>query len=457
MSSGKEILLAALKGVSNERVPWVPFTGVHAGSLIGAAPDTYLKEANLVVQGIKAVCERYLPDGVPIVFDLQVEAEILGCELEWSSETPPAVKSHPLANGGMLDSSVLPPYDLSKGRMPMIVEATRKLKQEIGDKVALYGLITGPLTLALHLRSAEFFMDMFYDPDGVVKLMDYCADIACKTAEAYIEAGADIIAVVDPMISQISADHFTQFVSSPLNKVFDKVAELEKLSSLFVCGDATRNLEVMCETHCDNISVDENVDLSTLRGVALKVGKSFGGNMRLTTTLLMGDEIASQKDAIECLDKGGTQGFVLAPGCDLPYAVPPANMEAVAKIVHDPYQLDVARNMTVAENTDSFEDIDFPDYEALDEIVIDVVTLDSGACAPCQYMVLAAKEASEMVDMDTRVVEHKIKSRDGLAYMTKLGIKAIPSLCIQGNLVYASIIPDSKTLAQAIRSASRPK
>ena len=455
--TGKEILISALKRMSPERVPWVPFAGVHAGSLIGATPDTYLKDADLIVKGIQAVCERYLPDGVPIVFDLQVEAEILGCDLEWSAETPPAVKTHPLANGGAIDTSSLPPYELTKGRMPLILDATRRLKEAIGDNVGLYGLITGPLTLALHLRSAEFFMDMFYDPDAVIQLLDYCADIACKTAAAYIEAGADVIAVVDPMISQISAEHFTQFVSAPLNKVFDAVASMDKLSSLFVCGDATRNLEVMCETHCDNISVDENVDLSVLKDVALKASKSFGGNMRLTTTLLMGDEIASQKDAIECLDKGGTQSFILAPGCDLPYAVPAANMEAVAKIVHDPYQLDVARNIPVAESTDSFDDIPLPEYSKLDEIIIDVVTLDSSACAPCQYMVLAAKEASEMVDTETRVVEHKISSRDGLAYMTKLGIKAIPSLCIQGNLVYASIIPDSKTLAQAIRSASRKK
>jgi len=39
----------------------------------------------------------YDPDGQPVVFDLQIEAEILGCELMWAKFAPPSVASHPLA------------------------------------------------------------------------------------------------------------------------------------------------------------------------------------------------------------------------------------------------------------------------------------------------------------------------------------------------------------------------
>jgi len=39
--------------------------------------------------------------------------------------------------------------------------------------------------------------------------------------------------------------------------------------------------------------------------------------------------------------------------------------------------------------------------------------------------------------------------------MKKLGIKAIPSLCIQGNLVCSSIIPDEQTLVKAIQAAKK--
>ncbi|MBN2233907.1 MAG: uroporphyrinogen decarboxylase family protein [Opitutales bacterium] len=452
--TGKEILLKALRGETPERIPWVPFAGVHAGSLIGADPELFLRDANLIEKGVLHVCDRYKPDGVPIVFDLQIEAEMLGCELEWASETPPAVKSHPLAGQMPVDIGVLPAFDANSGRLPVVIEATRRLKSGIGKDVALYGLITGPLTLALHLRSAELFMDLICDEDSADQLMAYCADVACRMAKAYLDAGVDVLAVVDPMISQISSEHFLRFVSGPLNRVFDAIAEAGRLSSLFVCGDATRNLEVMCETHCDNVSVDENIDLAVLRSVAQKAGKSFGGNLKLTTTLLLGSPLECQKDAIDCLDKGGASGFILAPGCDLPYAVPPANLEAVARLVHDPYERDVVRTLEAHADGGDLPDIDLPDYDSLDRIRIDVVTLNSAACAPCQYMVLAARDAAEAVGDPIEVVEHKITTKEGLAAMRKLGVDAIPSICIQGRLAYASIIPDSKTLAKAILKAS---
>ena len=45
------------------------------------------------------------------------------------------------------------------------------------------------------------------------------------------------------------------------------------------------------------------------------------------------------------MEVGGDRGFVLAPGCDLPYATPPANLEAIAKIALDPYELEVAKTV----------------------------------------------------------------------------------------------------------------
>ena len=37
----------------------------------------------------------------------------------------------------------------------------RKMKRQVGDRTALYGLVCGPMTLASHLRGTEIFMDMF--------------------------------------------------------------------------------------------------------------------------------------------------------------------------------------------------------------------------------------------------------------------------------------------------------
>ncbi len=452
--NGKELLLSALQGQPVPRLPWLPFVGVHGGSLTGTSASDYLRDPDKLCAGLLRAHQAYRPDGLPIAFDLQIEAEILGCELRWAEDSPPAVCSHPLLDA--VDLNALPVFDVGSGRMPVVLDALRQVKAKIGDTVALYGLITGPFTLGLHLRGDDIFLDMYDEEDEVDALLAYCAEVGQATARAYLEAGADVVAVVDPMVSQISPEHFERFVSGPLDSVFKAIHEGGGLASLFVCGDATRNLPAMCKTTCDNLCVDENVSLPALREVATAAGKSFGGNLRLTTALLLGDELESQKDALRCFDEGGETGFILAPGCDLPYATPEANLRAVTELVHDPYQRDVARSAVAATTEDTFAEITLPDYASSANVIVDVVTLDSGSCAPCQYMVQAAQQAASEAGIDVEVREHKIKERAGLGYMKKLNVSAIPSICIQGQEHFASIIPDRPRLVAAIRAVSDP-
>ena len=92
--NGKERISNAFKSQPVDRIPWVPFVGVHGGFLAGYKADEYLQSADFMVNGINKAIEAYEPDGVPVCFDLQIEAEALGCQLAWSPENPPAVVSH---------------------------------------------------------------------------------------------------------------------------------------------------------------------------------------------------------------------------------------------------------------------------------------------------------------------------------------------------------------------------
>lgn len=456
MASDKSLLLRALRGEPVNRLPWVPFVGVHGGALVDLDATAYLKSVDAIVSALKAAAERYQPDGLPVVFDLQLEAEILGCDLVWAKETPPSVASHPL--GDDYNIAGLPEFSKDAGRLPIVLDAVRRTKAAIGESVALYGLLTGPLTLALHLRGDDVLLDMFDEEESVPVLLEFCASIARQMIDAYVEAGVDVIAVVDPMVSQIGPHHFTQFVSPVLDAIFDHARKRGVLSPLFVCGNATRNLEAMAATTCDNISVDENVDLAQLARIAGGAGKSFGGNLQLTVALLLGDPDDVRRDVLRCLDQVGDRpGFILAPGCDLPYATPLINLETIATLVHDPYQLEVARSLPDKTSSDPYDDIEIPAYPSMPEVIIDVVTLDSAGCAPCAYMVKSAQEAARVYGRPAEVREHKITGRDGLGYMTKLGVSAIPSICVDGAEKFASIIPDRTDLVNVLKQAAASK
>ena len=68
-------------------------------------------------------------------------------------------------------------------------------------------------------------MQMFDHPDYVKAVVGFCASVGRKAAQAYLENGADVIAVVDPMTSQISAAHFQEFCTPPLNELFNFIRE----------------------------------------------------------------------------------------------------------------------------------------------------------------------------------------------------------------------------------------
>jgi uroporphyrinogen decarboxylase len=213
----------------------------------------------------------------------------------------------------------------------------------------------------------------------------------------------------------------------------------------------------MCQTPCDNVSVDENIPLDLVRDLAQRNGKSFGGNLKLTTALLLGEELDAKRDALRCMDLGGTKGFILAPGCDLPYAVPEANLQAVAEVLFDEYQRDVARAASREEAETAVEEIELPEYESEKKVIVDVVTLDSASCAPCQYMVGAVKEAAGRLGERVLIREHKITTRNGLGHMAKLGVGQIPTICIDGEVRFPSIIPDVNTLIHELEARARDK
>jgi MtaA/CmuA family methyltransferase len=446
MISGLELIKATMSLLETNRIPWVPFVGVHGGYLIGSDAKSYLNSSERMVQGISKAVELYNPDGIPVIFDLQLEAEILGCRLKWSQGTPPAVISHPLSEGISVTQLSIPrPGD---GRIPLVLETTRILRQKYPE-LALYGLITGPFTLALHLLGTDIFLKMFEAPDEIARIMEFCTKVGMKMAEYLIDGGCDVIALVDPMTSQIDPDNFQQFVTPYAKQIFSFIRERKKLSSFFVCGHAQQNIEVMCSCRPDNISIDENIPLEFVRDIALRNGISFGGNMRLTVVLLMGNEDDARQEAISCLDRGGKKGFILSPGCDMPMETPPVNIKAVTELVYDPYLQQVVRALEKSESR--VEILNMNDYGQSDKVIVDIITLDSESCAPCQYMVEAVKRVAPHFEGVVEWREHAIKQMEAVTFMSSLMVKNIPTICIDGKIAFVSKIPPQNQLIQAIQ------
>jgi uroporphyrinogen decarboxylase len=451
--TGRERIRKTFHLEPTDRIPWLPFVGSHAASLIDITPDTYLQSEDAIVRGMCRASELYAPDGLPVVFDLQVEAEALGCQIRWSKENPPAVISH-IWEGKDLSSFQVPGLD--SGRIPLIMNAAARLRAELPD-ISLFGLITGPFTLAMHLTGVNLFIQMFDNPGAVKDFLMKMHDIGCIMADKYLKAGCDVIAVVDPMTSQIGPEHFREFVTPAVSGIFRYVREKGALNSFFVCGDAQKNVTVMAESGPDNICIDENIPLDFVKAECLKRGISFGGNMRLTTVMLLGTPEDNAAHAVDCMEVGGEIGYVLAPGCDIPYAAPTANIQAIARVISNPYEREIALELARNRDLDSIPQFDLSEYGRADRVIVDVITLDSEGCAPCQYMVESVRETVPEFEGLVEWREHKIKHTEGLAFMTALMVRNIPTICIDGKIRFVSIMPKREELIAAIQERINEK
>ena len=446
---GKALIFEVLKGNHVERTPWVPYTGSQIANLKGYTAEEMFKDADKLFECCLEAEAQYSPDGMTPMFDLQVEAEILGCDLTWYANTPPTVCSHPLSG-----ELIIPTRRIQKteGRIPLILDVMRRFKAAKPD-VAMYGLVCGPFTLASHLRGTDIFMDMYDNEDGVKALVSYCEEVVREVAQMYIEAGCDIIAAVDPLVSQISPDMFETFLTEPYTAFFAAMREQGVPSSFFVCGDATKNIEPMCLTRPDCIAIDENVDIVAAKKITDAHDITISGNLQLTITMLLGTQQDNQKAALELMDKMGTRRFILAPGCDVPFDAPASNLIGVGQAVHNGEAVRKALENYVAK--DNLPDIELPDYANLEYVLVEAVTIDSKTCAACGYMVATANNAAKPYGDKVKVVERSIMYPEELAFVSKIGLTNLPSLLINGEIRHISLIPTVEKLRSEIEEAMK--
>lgn len=447
----KDLVLKALRCEEVERVPWVPFTGVHAAKLLDMDAEAFLRDPENIVAGVKAAAERYFADGVCSVFDLQIEAEALGCGLKWSKNNPPAVSSHILETKNIAD---LPEYTKDLGRIRDGLTATKLLKEDIGDKVAIFGLICGPFTLALHLAGGNFLTDMIEYPEKAKEVLDYCAEIARKMSLWYLEAGADVVALVDPMTSQISPRHFKKYVTDTVAPAIEAVRGAGGLVTLFCCGDATKNIELMMKCGPHGIAFDEQVSIPMCRKLSSQYNVAIEGNLHLTTTLLFGNPCECVAEARQCIADGGTKGFILSPGCDIPFDTPFYNLEAIGNYVMNGAEpSETSGFMSLEEalgNCDAAAE-GFEDVEIVPgQLFVEVVTLDSEGCAPCQYMMESLYRVKDRYGDKLTYREDLIKSLAAIKRVQQLGCKTLPSMLINNELVFDNIVPTDEELIREL-------
>lgn len=81
-----------------------------------------------------------------------------------------------------------------------------------------------------------------------------------------------------------------------------------------------------------------------------------------------------------------------------------------------------------------------------EKIQIDVLTLDSVQCAACGYMMESIAALPSDVQEMIEYKEWSIKNKDSVGKFIELKGRVLPTICIEGDLVFESIIPQYEEL-----------
>jgi [methyl-Co(III) methanol-specific corrinoid protein]:coenzyme M methyltransferase len=288
----------------------------------------------------KAAASTFKLSGLPsavLPLDMYVEAEALGTEINFRENMEfefPMVRKAGFESVKDLTTH-LPwravPGEITKGteifykgRIKLVCDAIKLLKEDVGNDVVIGGMIPGPYTLLLLVVEAgKMFLEMKKEPATVTEALIHLSSLLAEVGTAYRNAGADFITIHDMGGSPafLGPARYEQFVL-PAEKLL--IEKLPKPRFLSVCGNVTSSLHLLAQTGADAISIDQTVDLAAAR-LALKDTLLFG-NLDPAETLYRGDNAKVAESVVRAKDAGVDAVW---PGCDLIVQTPIQNIQTM--------------------------------------------------------------------------------------------------------------------------------
>jgi len=331
MIPSRDETLALLRGQSIARLP--VFSGLPSLTAPGLNAaglrygEVYTDSAKMA-RAAASTFEMFGFESAVVPFDLCVEAEALGCEIDFQTDVEAflaPVVSVPLRQGDQLVAPALP-GDLSRaGRIPLVAEALTRLKNGVGREVAVGAWVPGPFTLAWQLFGAEAWLSAIkQETTWAAQFLESLAGFLACVGARYREAGADFLTIHEmggsPQV--VGAPNFRALVQPALARL---IAALPPPRVLSVCGDTNPIVADLAACGAEAIHVDHRNDLARTRQM-LSPNAVLLGNFDPVETLSQGTpETIAQ--TVRAIAEAGANA--IWPGCDLWPEIPEENFRAL--------------------------------------------------------------------------------------------------------------------------------
>ncbi len=265
-------------------------------------------------------------ESVRVPYENCVEVEALGCVLgNWKEDEQPRVEKHAISSAKEYEKLKIP--DPSKdGRMPVVINAVRILKEKVGEEVPIFAAVSSPFEMLARLMDyTQLLREVFTGVEEMHSLLEFATELETLYAQHLVDAGATGITLVNGSSSNLGPKFYSEY-SMKYEK--ELIKNIDAYTIIHICGDTTLILDQMVQTGADGISIDSHVPISKAKEI---IGKRSAviGNVS-TTNLWKGSSEEVVAEAKDCLDSGVD---ILAPACGFPPRTPLENMKSLKKAV----------------------------------------------------------------------------------------------------------------------------
>lgn len=327
-------VMSTISGAPVDRAPVFAVLGAYGANLTGCGLRTLYSDAGAYHEAQRALQKAYGFDLVLAPFDFSAIAEAFGGETAWSERQPPNVKRHAAADAAQALALPLPDPGKS-GRLPAVLEATRRLAGDYKEKVPVVSVLPGPGSMPALIMGLEQWMEtLLFDPQTAQALLARSGDFLVEFANALLAAGADCLVFTEGMAAAEVAPRalFEDSILPHLQAIFPRINGPKVISST---GGRINPVLDLLPPLSGVVAVitgsrDDLVESRRLIGPELTL---IGNLDNLCFAQASAAEIGKMSRAcLDCAAPGGP--FILAnAGGDIPLATPADNLLAMRAAV----------------------------------------------------------------------------------------------------------------------------
>ena len=315
----KERLLAVLNREKVDRPPVaVPTQNatVDVMKIAGVYWPQALREAEPMVRLAMACQEQYGFESIRLPFDINVEAETMGCATRYGEEADPPVCS-PKDRENLGDLTF--PNPATSGRMAQVLQAVALAAERKNPDIPIIAALGTPFeVLSTVYNFDHLYEDLKSAPDALENLLEKILAHLAEYGSGLVRAGADVMMVVDGTSQTLMPDQFRRF-SAPYTARL--IGSLARPAILHICGNPTRLIADMSSAGAMGLSLDSAVHIEKAR-------ENSGGKTALVGNLSVRVmQEGSPAQVAEMTRAAMDEGWdVVAPGCGIIPSTPLANI-----------------------------------------------------------------------------------------------------------------------------------